>query len=207
MTRAGRALVAVIGVAFCGALAWTPASPFALDRANAAYLAGDLVTATSLYEQVAVGWTPASTRSLAAERASLLHLQSGDGKGAVRWLRTAIPLAVGPERTRLQRRLAYVYTSRFDDARRAAEVYREAAVDADRDQRPDDALALRVEAARAYARGEAWADAAEAWTAALPGLVGPARDEAEAALLRAAQHRVDDSDITAGQDAPAASVE
>lgn len=144
---AGLTLLAVAGLCW-----WTPTSPFGLDRANAAYLAGERARATATYEQVAAGWGRRATRRTAAERAALLHLEAGVSTKAVHWLRVAIPLSTGADQTRLQRLLGFVYTSRFDDHRRAAAVYAEAAGTAENEGRVDDALALRVEAASSAAR-------------------------------------------------------
>lgn len=187
-----RVLVCAAAAVVAGLCWWNPTSPFGLDRANAAYLSGDSDRARAIYEQVAGGWGLQGTRQVAAERAALLHLEAGRGESAVHWLRVAIPLSAGADRTRLQRLLGFVYTSRFDDHRRAGEVYADAADAAEAEERDDDARTLGVEAARSYARAESWDEAETAWNRVIPHLVEPgARAEAEAAVLRAAQRQTE----------------
>lgn len=188
MRRAGRILLAALLIGGAGLLAWTPTSPFGIDRANEAYLRGDATTAARIYQEVASGWGPQSTRAIAAERAGILHLHAREDTAAVHWLRVAMSLSGGEDRVRIETLLGFVYISRFDDPRRAGEVY-EAAAD-----ETEASGGLRVEAARAYSRAEAWEDAGRAWSRALPALTDPtARAEAEAALLRAAQHQGPDA--------------
>ncbi len=178
---ASTAAVAVVIV--CG-----PGGACAMDRANEAYLAGDSERAVGLYEQAAGAWVPVETRGRAAERAGLLHLQSGDAVGAVRWLHVAAGLLPAGDRRRVASELALVYTSRFGDYRRAGETFRDAAADAVRSGDGEAARTLGIEAARAFGRAEAWDDATAAWDRVMPDLTDPAdRAEGEAALLRGAQ--------------------
>lgn len=174
-----------------GAAVWNPVSPFAMDRANSAYLTGDQETALRVYEQIADGWHRPATRQSAAERAALLHLQAGSDVVAVNRLRQAITLADGDARAALQERLATVYADHFLDHGRAAKLLLEASESTGRAD-------LSVAAAREFERAEAWTEAQEAWTGVLPRLEEPAaRAEAESGLLRAARH----GDTTDGKEA------
>lgn len=174
-----------------GAAVWNPISPFAMDRANSAYLTGDQETALRVYEQIADGWHRPATRQTAAERAALLHLEAGSDVAAVNRLRQAITLADGDARASLQERLATVYADHFLDHRRAAQLLLEASETTGR-------VDLSVAAAREFDRAEAWTDAQDAWNGVLPRLVEPgARAEAESGLLRAARH----GDTTDGKEA------
>lgn len=157
-------------------------SPLAMDKANRAYLAGDAPRALARYEAIADGWHTRETRIAAAERAAMLDLQAGHDVVAVSRLRQATSLAEGSTKVRLGQRLADVYADHFHDHRRAGLALREAAG-------VSDDPVLLVKAARAFERAEAWSDAGECWTAALPGLAGTTdREEAEAGLLRVARH-------------------
>lgn len=181
MTRIALAAAALLVLGAVG-LAWDRVSPLAMDGANRAYLAGDAPRALAGYEAVADGWHTRETRIAAAERAAMLDLQAGHDVVAVSRLRQATNLANGRAKVRLAQRLADVYADHFHDHRRAALALREAA-------KVSDDPALLVKAARAFERAEAWSDAGDCWTEALPGLAGTTdREEAEAGLLRVARH-------------------
>lgn len=186
---AARIAAGVLAIGLGTAAAWNPISPFAMDRANRAYLAGDTARARAIWEAVAEGWHPAAERADAAERAARMAVRDGEPVDAVRWLHLAIRLSTGAERAARQRALAEVYTARFGDFRRAGALLKGAA-EANGD------AAMMVEAARDLARAEAWEEAAAAWTVALARLDDPALvDEAQAGLLRAERHTADAGEV------------
>lgn len=117
----------LLGLAGVAAV-WGPWSPLAMDRANEAYLRGDLAAAERLYEQVAEGWHAPDTRAEAAGRAGLLHARRGDREGAIRWLRRAVDLEPDREaRGALRVQLAMLFLPEAPEA--AASAYERAALD------------------------------------------------------------------------------
>ena len=188
MMRGSAARRTLLGLLVAGAaslLAWNSTSPFAQDRANTAYLAGDIEGASTIYQQIASGWLPRATRADAAERACWLELRRNENVQAVRWLRTAISLSDGTEKTRRRQALATVYATRFGDFRRAAEVLRATAAETG-------SVDAAVDTARYFARNGDWQDAATAWSVALPLIDDPLlKDEVQAGLLRAERHGED----------------
>jgi len=178
-------LLGLVTALIVGLLVWNKTSPFANDRANAAYLEGDIDGARQIYEEIASGWLSRATRGDAAERACWLALRRGEKVQAVRWLRTAIGLSDGQEKTRRRQALASVYASRFSDFRRAAEVLRTTAAETG-------SAESAMDAARFFARSGDWEDAVAAWNVVLPLLDdAELKDEAQAGLLRAERHSED----------------
>jgi hypothetical protein len=186
IVRTARATMLVLLLSgVVGLLAWNKTSPFAQDRANTAYLAGNFEGASVIYQQIASGWLSRGTRADAAERACSLELRQGRNVQAVRWLRTAIGLSDGDEKTRRRQALATVYATRFGDFHRAAEVLRTTAAETG-------SVEAAVDAARYFAKSGDWQDAATAWSVALPLIEDPQlKDEAQAGLLRAERHGED----------------
>lgn len=165
-----------------GIVLFGPWSAFALDGANARWVAGDARGAFESYVAVAEGWHTPGTRAEAAARAGLLALASHQKATGARWLRRAVDLEPDADtRSGLRRRLAAVYIDDLDDPVRAADTYALAA------REGEDRGTAYLLAARAYERAERFDAARDAYAEAgrlLPE--GPTRDDAWAGEGRAA---------------------
>lgn len=157
-----------------------PWSPLALDRANAAYVAGRLPEALVHYQAAAEGWHTPATRADAAERAALIHIQQGDATQAARDLRRAAELSPSSARRgAIRTQLGTLYLHDLDDPLRAAETFEQAEID-----RGDGEAALS--AARAWERADRPARALEAYQSAMQRLPSEERDQATAGIDRVA---------------------
>jgi hypothetical protein len=127
-----RAALLPVGLLLAGlGVVWGPWSPLALDRANAAYLAGDAAGARSAYEAVVDGWHFPSTRAEAALRAGILATRSGDARAGAEWLKRAIDLEPDDvRRAGVRNQLAALYADALDDPASAAEQYNRASIEA-----------------------------------------------------------------------------